>query len=173
MITYVVNKEMVMTDYPEKANELLEILKNSKSKYKDTPLDEIHWSYSFSYFLKKGESSEEYYQKLVNLPFDERLEVEIKKVRANISLNAGYFYISDRVIGVPESMRNVVKFVTIKKMMAEQEVVQNVDVIKSIPKEEDVDSEPMSLQEQLAHAIEIEDYMEAARIRDLIDGKFN
>ena len=168
MITYIIDYETVMEDYPEKANEILNILRNSNSKYKNVPIEKIYWTYSFNYFLKKGESSPEYYDNLTNMIFEDRVNCEIKKVRANLGANAGHFYISDRVETVSDSIKRVVEIITMRKMIAEQSIIGNNEVIKSIPiiKEKIPD---MSLQDQLKHAIDVEDYMEAARIRDLMN----
>jgi hypothetical protein len=169
MITMFIKTELVMKEYEKEAQSLINILRNSNSKYKDIPIEKMNWSYTFSYFRKKSENTPEYYEELFKLPFEERLETEIKKVRVNIALAAGYFYISDRVDKVSDSIKEAVKQITAQKMVNEQELIGDESVLKTIPfvKDEEM-PKPMSLQEQLKHAIEIEDYMEAARIRDEI-----
>lgn len=167
MITMIVNHEIVMKEYEKESQEIINMLRNSNSKYKNTDVEKMKWAYSFSYFKKKSESNSEYYERLYHMPFDERLEEEIKKVRVNIALMAGYFNISDRVEGVSDSVKEAVKYITIQKMVNEQTQINDNDVIDSIPlpKEEMI---PTSLEDQLKNAIEAEDYIEAARIRDEI-----
>lgn len=171
MVSMIIPNELVKTEYEKDAQRLLDILRKSESKYKDILEDKIRWAYSFSYFKNKGEYTPEYYEKLYNMTFDERYDEELKKVRVSISLSAGYFYITDRVDGVSESVKNALKMVTAQKMINEQAVItertgeENEEVIKSIPIPKE-DQKPTSLQDQLEKAIEEEDYMEAARIRD-------
>jgi hypothetical protein len=165
MVTVKANYEIVSKEYGDKVKSFLNILRNSDSKDKAIELDKIKWIYSFSYFRKKTENSQEYYEYLYNLPYDERLKEELKKVRVSLVLSAVHFHITDRVDGVPDSLVEVVKFMTIQKMVNEQEQIQNQEVIDSIPRQENK-MEPLSLEDQLKNAIETEDYMEAARIRD-------
>jgi hypothetical protein len=169
MITMFVSYDLVIKEYEKKSQELVNILRNSNSKYKDIDINKIYWNYSFSYFRKKSENNPEYYESLFKMTFDERFEVELKKVRINISLSAGHFYISDRVDTISDSIKDTVKAITMQKMINEQEFIGDAGVLDSIPYViNDEKPKPMSLQEQLKQAIEVEDYMECARIRDLI-----
>lgn len=170
MVTMLINYEIVKQEYAADVQHFIDILRNSGSSSKDTIEDKIKWLYSFSYFKNKGTINEEYYEKLFNMPFEERLEEEIKKVRVNLSIMAGHFYLSDRVSGISEKVKEAVKFITIQKMINEQAQINNQDVIDSIPMPKE-DQIPLSLEEQLKNAIEQEDYIEAARIRDLIKGE--
>ncbi len=177
MVTVAVNLETVKNDYPEKFDEYVRILRSSTSKDKDAPEEKFNFIYSFSYFLKKGRANEEYYENLVHMKFDERLEEEMNKVRVTMTMAAGNFYISDRVSGVPEIIKSIVKMITVKKMLSEQEMIEDLDVINSIPEDDlknaktEEEAKPLSLDDQLKHAIDVEDYMEAARIRDLINAQ--
>jgi hypothetical protein len=159
---------LAFREYEKEFQELLNMLRNSNSKYKDTSEDKMYWAYSFSFFRKKGENTPEYYEALYKMPFEERLEVEMKRVRVNIALTAGYFYISDRVVNVSESIAKTIRAITMQKMANEQEFnAGDESILNSIPFVKDEEKlKPMSLQEQLKHAVEIEDYEDAARIRD-------
>lgn len=169
MITMFITYDLVCKEYEKESQELLTILRNSNSRYKDMDINKIYWTYSFSYVRKKSENTPEYYENLFKMPFEERFEVELKKVRVNISLTAGYFYITDRVSNISESIKETVKAITMQKMVNEQEFIGDEGVLNSIPYVVENDKpKPMSLQEQLQHAIDVEDYMEAARIRDMI-----
>lgn len=169
MITMFVKSELVQEEYLKESEYLLNILRNSESKYKDTPLEKINWTYSFSYFVKKGGASQEYYENLYKMSYSERCEAELKKVKVNIGLSAGYFYISDRVNIISDTIKEAVNQITAQKMINEQEFIGDESILESIPiVVENNPPKPTSLQEQLKRAIEIEDYMEAARIRDEI-----
>lgn len=167
MITVIVNYELVKKEYEKDTQTLIDILRNSNSIYKNTDVEKTKWVYSFSYFKNKGEYTQEYYENLFHMKFEDRLEEELKKVRVNLAMSAGYFYISDRVNGVSDSIKEAVKVVTIQKMINEQQQINDQDVIDSIPlpKEEQI---PSSLEDQLKQAIEEEDYIRAAGIRDQI-----
>jgi len=167
MVTMVVNYDVVSKEYEKEAQELINLLKNSGSKYKDTPIEKMNWFYTFSYFKEKGKYTPEYYEELLHMPFDKRLEEELSKVRVCLSMSAGQFVIKDRVKGISESIKEATKYVTIQKMVFEQEKIQDKAVMDSIPLPKE-DQKPMSLEDQLKHAIEVEDYIEAARIRDEI-----
>lgn len=162
--------DIVCKEYKEDSDNLISILRNSNSKYKDTNIEDIKWVYSFSYFLKKGDNTPEYYESLYSMKFEERLEEELKKVRVSIGYSAKYFYLSDRVESISDSIKEALRVVTIQKMVNEQNLIGNEEVINSIPlpKEAEELPEPMSLEDQLKQAIDMEDYMEAARIRDEI-----
>lgn len=175
MITMYVDYKLVENEYIDESKKLISILRDSESKYKNTDINKTHWAYSFSYFIKKSDNTPEYYEELYNMPFNERLEIELKKVRVNLSLSAGYFYISDRVDKISDTIKMIVERITAQKMINEQETIGNEDVINSIPTfSEDVEpKKPSSLQDQLKVAIEMEDYLEAARIRDEINKQEN
>lgn len=169
MITLFVAREIACKEYEKETNELISMLRNSNSKNKNQDLDKIDWFYSFSYFVKKGENTPEYYESLWKLPYEERLQLELKKVRVNIALSTGYFYLSDRVDTVSDTIINMVKVITARKMVNEAEFSGNDSVLKSIPfVTENEIPKPMSFQEQLKHALDVEDYEEAARLRDQI-----
>jgi hypothetical protein len=174
MLSISVDNEKVKSEYSDKFNEFVNILRSSSSKYKETPEDEFRFIYSYSYYLKKGAANDEYYENIVHLKFEERLEEEMSKVRVSLHMMAGKFYISDRVEEVSETIKTVVKLMTVRKMLKEQEFVGDIDVIESIPVQEfegkdGGEIEPLSLEDQLKHAIDVEDYMEAARLRDIIN----
>jgi hypothetical protein len=173
MVTIVVEGDVVAKEYEKESKELISLLRNSNSKYKDTEESKMEWLYSFSFFKNKGEYTPEYYEKLFKMEFDERYAEELKKIRVSLSMSAGYFYITDRVSNVSETIKQALKMITAQKMVNEQAFLlkktgkQYDNVVDSIPlpKEE---HKPLSLEEQLQKSIESEDYMEAARIRDEI-----
>lgn len=170
MITMFVTADLAKKEYEKKYTEFLNILRNSDSKSKDTDESKILWSYSFSYFRKKGENTPEYYEDLFKMPFEERYEAELKRVRVSVGMIAGYFFIQDRVEGISPSIAETVKSITAQKIVNEQQLIGDMEVLKSIPFVKNDETQempkPMSLQEQLKHAIDVEDYEEAARIRD-------
>ena len=177
--------EIVCKDYEKESNDLINTLRNSDSVFKDLELDKVKWFYSFSYFINKGENTAEYYEALYKMPYDERLEAELKKVRVSLAISGvlttkldpdkNYlkfeqsFYLTDRVSEISDMVKQGVKAVTIQKMVNEAEFTGDDSVLKSIPfVTENEIPKPMSFDEQLIQAIDNEDYEEAARIRDLM-----
>lgn len=127
---------------------------------------------AYSFFIKKGGYTPEYVENISKLPFDERYEHELSKVRVNIVLTAGHFFISDRVEGASDTIKEAVKYTTAQKMKQEAEFFEDESMLNSIPEldflSKDQEPREITLEQQLAQAIEEEDYMEAARIRDEI-----
>jgi len=165
MVTLFIGYDTVLKEYEKESQYLIDILRNSNSKYKDTKVEKMKWFYDLSYFKRKGNFTEEYYENLFNMKFEDRLNEELKKIRVSLSMSAGKFSIMDRVEGLSNTVKEAVKIVTIQKMINEQSKIGNHEVIDSIPipREEQV---PMSLEDQLKRAIEVEDYEDAVRIRD-------
>jgi len=145
----------------------------------------MKWFYTFSYFVNKGQNTAEYYEALYKLPFDERFQVELKKVRLNLGIFGKFdvvldpdkphlkfeqsFFISDRVSVISDVVKDAVKAVTIQKMVNEAEFTGDNSVLNTIPfVTENEIPKPLSFDEQLKQAIDNEDYEEAARIRDLM-----
>jgi hypothetical protein len=174
MLTLNVKREVIEKEYPKDYERLLNILRNSGSKYKDTLEDEILFDYSISFFLKKGEYNEEYVEVVSRYPFEERYEHELTKVRVSVILNAKHFIIVDRVEGISDCIKEAIKYITAHKMEQEAIAFDDDSLLNTIPselmvKEHEIEKvDEVSLEDQLASAIEDEDYIEAARIRDEI-----
>ena len=168
MVTIQVDYDLVLKEYEKESQDLLNLLRNSNRKYKDSDISDIRWVYSFSYFKKKSEFTKEYYENLVKMPYEKRLAEELSKVRVNLFLGAGYFSVTDRVSGLSDTITKIVEKITVQKMITEQVEFNDQDVIETIPISENENIKPLTLEEQMQNAIDAEDYMEAARIRDEI-----
>ena len=142
MFTIPVEKEEVLSDYPNVEKDWIEL---SNSKFLNNELDEEKMSffYSYGFFLpkindmeKKIEFYENMYENTQKMMFDERLEFELKKVRVNLTMLVGKnFVLSNRMPKgiIPDIIRKVVTEVTKVKMLVEYEFNNNEDVKKSIP----------------------------------------
>jgi hypothetical protein len=142
MFTIPVEKEEVLSDYPNVEKDWIEL---SNSKFLNNELDEEKMSffYSYGFFLpkindmeKKIEFYENMYENTQKMMFDERLEFELKKVRVNLTMLIGKnFVLSNRMPKniIPEIVRKIVTEVTKVKMLVEYEFNNNEDVKKSIP----------------------------------------
>ena len=67
--------------------------------------------------------------------YDERLVYELSKVRVNVGMKMGQFFISDRMNKefVPSLIREIVNEITKVKMLVESEYHENQEVKDSIP----------------------------------------
>lgn len=181
MVTIKVSYEDVIREFPEDAEKFLRILRGSGSPYKNTPPEQIEWYYTLGSFLSK--STKERYQEVdkYTMLYPDRLEFELEKTRVHLNMKAKYFTYADRVDGLSPIVRNVLSEYLKVMMTVEQKNFDHPEVIVSIPPlkeasteeapgppQPEAEHEEPSLEEQLRRAIELENYEEAVRIRDLI-----
>lgn len=101
--------------------------------------DDIEFYYSYGFFVPKSKNKEEEYLKSLDLTmsmlYPERLELELSKVRVNISMKLDNFIITDRLPKgtIPQKVKDIVAEVTKVKMMVESEFSYNKSVMESIP----------------------------------------
>ena len=117
------------------------IKKIKKMKITKTEFDknDIEFYYSYGFFVPKSKNKEEEYLKSLDLSmamlYPERLELELSKVRVNISMKLDNFIITDRLPKgtIPQKVKDIVAEVTKVKMMVESEFSYNKIVLESIP----------------------------------------
>ena len=117
------------------------IKKIKKIKITKTEFDknDIEFYYSYGFFVPKSKNKEEEYLKSLDLSmamlYPERLELELSKVRVNISMKLDNFIITDRLPKgtIPQKVKDIVAEVTKVKMMVESEFSYNKIVLESIP----------------------------------------
>ena len=117
------------------------IKKIKKIKITKTEFDknDIEFYYSYGFFVPKSKNKEDEYLKSLDLSmamlYPERLELELSKVRVNISMKLDNFIITDRLPKgtIPQKAKDIVAEVTKVKMMVESEFSYNKIVLESIP----------------------------------------
>ena len=117
------------------------IKKIKKMKITKTEFDknDIEFYYSYGFFVPKSKNKEDEYLKSLDLTmtmlYPERLELELSKVRVNISMKLENFIITDRLPKgtIPQKVKDIVAEVTKVKMMVESEFSYNKIVLESIP----------------------------------------
>ena len=117
------------------------IKKIKKIKITKTEFDknDIEFYYSYGFFVPKSKNKEDEYLKSLDLTmtmlYPERLELELSKVRVNISMKLDNFIITDRLPKgtIPQKVKDIVAEVTKVKMMVESEFSYNKIVLESIP----------------------------------------
>ena len=102
-------------------------------------IDDIEFHCTFGYFVPKSHNTEDkfldIFEMMSNMPFEERFNYELSKVRVNIILKWKNFSISDRLPKgvIPTSVFNLVKELTKVKMTLEFESHGKEEVKNSIP----------------------------------------
>jgi hypothetical protein len=142
MFTIPVEKEEVLSDYPNIEKDWIEL---SNSKFLNNELDENKMSffYSYGFFLpkindmeKKIDFYENMYENTSKMLFNERLDFELSKVRVNLTMLVGKnFVLSNRMPKgtIPDIIKKIVTEVTKVKMLVEYEFNNNEEIKKSIP----------------------------------------
>ena len=111
-------------------------IKITESKFEK---DDIEFFYSYGFFVSKSKNKEEEYVKALEsaiaMLYPERLELELSKVRVNVSMKLDNFIITDRLPKgtIPQREKDIVTEVTKVKMMLESEFSYNKKVLESIP----------------------------------------
>ena len=102
-------------------------------------IDDIDFHCTFGYFVPKSQNTEDkfvdIFEMTSNMPFEERFNYELSKIRVNILLKWKNFSISDRLPKgiIPTSVFNLVKELTKVKMTLEFESHGKEEIKNSIP----------------------------------------
>jgi hypothetical protein len=115
-------------------------LRESKSKSANKPDQKIQWLISWGFFGKKGKSEEQIIQKQMDfesklhLPYNERVEEDLPKIRINVSMKAGYYIRTDRALEVeiPKYIIDMSYEVLKITMLEEQMFIKDPEVLESI-----------------------------------------
>lgn len=132
MFTIYVEKEEVLNDYPEVVSKWIQSAKDLNDSFDETKLE---FYYSYGFFLPKVENKQDMYEDMFEKCFDERFEFELSKVRINLAMKMGQFFISNRMQkgSVPKLVNDIIREITKVKMLVEAEYHENYEVKNSIP----------------------------------------
>lgn len=142
MNTIKVTREDVERDYPAIYNEFVESLRTSNSLSRKMDLEKAKWFYTWGSFVKKAKTNADKILKDLKtndkfgMMFDERLELELSKIRINVTMEAGKFLRGDRarkMLDIPEPIKDLVTETTKIQMILEQRQHNNQNVVNSIP----------------------------------------
>lgn len=169
MISIKVSYEQCLKDYPEVVEEFLTSLKESNSCSKHIALEKIKWFYSWGKFNKKSRSEEERtlsninMQNRMSMTYDQRLPVEMERVRVNITMEAGEYLRGDRVPKTAELSEFVIRYeneLLKVQMLQEQKEFNDAHILNSIPEpnkeilDELVPPEVREMQEKMQAALD-------------------
>ena len=146
MFTIQVEKNEVESDYKDVLNNWTSAM---EMMGKEVNYEKMEFYYSYGFFVPKVNNKDDFYEKMFEdcskMKFEDRLVYELSKVRVNLSMKSGKFYISDRMIKgfVPKSIEDIVKEVTKVKMLLEYEYHLDDEIKDSIP---EIDSDIVSFE---------------------------
>ncbi len=149
MVTLQVDLARLKSDYPGFYDFFKDTLDRSNSKFKTYKEDKYKCFYYVGFYLKPSQKTEEYYDKLYSMKFDERLVEERGKLRVTITIVAGQFAISDQTNDLADTFNDVITYIVSRKMYFEQLKLNNKDVIDSIPNYDEIESKIHEEQEML------------------------
>ena len=139
MIQVELTNDRVKEMFPITYSSFLSELRNSSSRSSSIEESKIKWSVTWGFFVKKAKTLEEKDKQMFsleqkfNLPYEERLNLEIPRIKCSLSMKAGFYEKTDRVFDetpnyVIESSKEILKFM----IFEEQKSIQNPEVLESI-----------------------------------------
>lgn len=120
------------------AKEWIDIL-NKEVKKSNFPISKIESYYDYGYFVPASKNTPENYilslQKNMTLLFEERLEVELSKVRVTLTLKLGYTILTHRLPKgfIPETIKEIIAEITKVRMSLECDEHGDEEIRNSIP----------------------------------------
>ena len=139
MIQVELANDRVKEMFPITYNSFLSELRSSTSRSSTIEESKIKWSVSWGFFVKKAKTIDEKDKQIYlieqkfNLPYEERIKVELPRIKCSLLMKAGFYEKVDRVFDetpdyVIDSSREILKYM----MYEEQKKIQNPEVLESI-----------------------------------------
>ena len=169
MISIKTNYEQVLKDYPEVVEEFLTNLKESNSVSRNIELEKIKWFYTWAKYNKKPKTEEERalnnisLQNRMGMTYNQRLPLELEKVKVNVTMEAGQFVRGDRVRNdspISELVAMYEAELLKVQMLNEQKEFNDAHILNSIPEpnkeilDQLVPPEVKAMQDKLREAME-------------------
>ena len=140
MITFKITQDQIKNWFPITYQNSIDELRSSKSSSNDTSEDKIEWFLTWGFFVKKAtteeekEKQKENYLKKMEMVYEDRVLIEMPKIRCSINMKAGYYYKMDRAVEttIPTYIEDMAKEVTKYMMFQEQQYIGNQEVMNSI-----------------------------------------
>lgn len=112
---------------------------NTYIKNSNFPVSKIESYYDYGFFVPASKNTQEHYlinlQKNMNLNYDERLKVELSKVRVTLTIRLGHTMLTQRLPKgfVPKTIEEIVAEVTKVRMGIECDEHGNEEIRATIP----------------------------------------
>lgn len=137
MIQFEAKTEDIQNWFPETYKIFLEELRNSKSIYSQE--EKLEWIITWGFYRTKGKTEEEKiakddeYMEKLKLPYEDRVIVDLSKIKIDISLKAGKYVRSDRSFDItPKYIIDMAYEVLKVTMIKEQFYLNDPVVLKSL-----------------------------------------
>lgn len=139
MITLRITNDNAKDWFPVTYSKFIENLRNSESSSFDCQEEMFEWHLLWGFFVKKANSEEEKiaqmdrYMSKMNLIYDDRVELELPRIRCSLSMKAGYYHIMDRTIDeTPVFVQDMAREIIKVMMIEEQDQIGDQIVMDSI-----------------------------------------
>lgn len=140
MVTFKATAEQIGEWFPKSMESFIKELKESESTSRKHPLAKIQWFVTWGFMVKKAKTPEEKvlaqnaYNEKLKLPYNERLEVELPRIKVDIAFKAGHYFRSDRVLGeeTPKYINDMAKEIVKSMIYQEQKTLNDPNVLDSI-----------------------------------------
>lgn len=140
MVTFKLTQDQAKSWFPETYHSFITELRSSKSLSKDTLEENMNWFLNWGFFVKKSNTEEEKYHQQENykrkmeLVYEDRVKLEMPRIRCSLNFKAGYYHKMDRVLEriVPEFVESMAKEVIKYMIVQERNFVGNIEVMESI-----------------------------------------
>lgn len=135
MINLEIKLDVLKEDYPTFFEFFKDALNHSQSRFKDYNENKYKCYYYVGFYMKSSQKTEEYYQELYKMLWDERIKEEYSKARVTLTMVAGKFAISDQTTEISETVKPVLDEIIARKIYLEQKYLgeDNNDILNSIP----------------------------------------
>ena len=139
MIVFKATFEDIAKWFPEESGQFIQELRDSSSKNSKFKAEKTDWIVSWGFFVKKAKSEEEQtaqrdlFMNKLKMVYSERVEVELPKIRINLSMKAGQYLRGDKVYSeTPDFITQMAREVVKVMMWEEQKQLQDPIVLESL-----------------------------------------
>ena len=169
MMNLEIKLEELKSDYPIFYKFFKDTLTHSQSRFKDYKETKYKCYYYVGFYMLSSQKTEEYYEKLHTLKFEDRLKEEMTKARVTITMVVGKFALSDQTKEIGKHVMPLLKDIVSRKMYMEQlmgEEGPDQDILDTIP---DLDELLKKIEEEQKDSQEFMDKM-GLNMEDIIKG---
>jgi hypothetical protein len=137
MFSIKVDRKQAELDYSAQVKKWFDLITNHLGK--EIKESKLEFYYTVGFFVPKTDNKEKQFldnlEKIETLPYNDRLEWELSKLRINLTLSMGNFSISDRMSKkyIPQPIFDLIRELTKVKMLLECEITGDYTQKDSIP----------------------------------------
>ena len=140
MVTFKAKQEDIEKWFPKTREIFISELKNSQSSSRKHPVSKIEWFITWGFMTKKPKTDEEKvlkqlaYDEKLRLVYDERVKVEIPRIKIDVAMKAGHYFKCDRIVieETPDFVKEMASEIVKSMMYAEQKELNDPVVLASM-----------------------------------------